>query len=357
LHDVVLLSFVIYSFSFAIYSHATGVSHELRNASIAIVDQDRSDLSGRIAQAFLPPYFKAPAALGFDAVDRAMDRGHHTFVIVIPPEFEADTLAGRNPRVQLNVDATAMMQAGIGAGYIQRIVAGEIEGFRYGAAGAGEPPVALRTRFAFNPNLETSWFVGVMALVNNITMLAIILAGAAVIREREHGTMDHLLTMPLSPLEIALAKIWSNGLIIMIVSFLSLWVVLHTILRLPLAGSVTLFMAGLGIYLFFATSVGIFLGTLARSMPQLGLLFILIVLPMNLLSGSNTPLESMPQALQIVMQAVPSTHFVAIAQAILYRAAGPAIVWPHFLVMGGVGVLFLAAAVLRFRAVTAQMAR
>lgn len=349
-HDLVLLGFVIYSFTFAVYSHATGISHELHNASIAVVDQDRSDLSGLIAQAFLAPYFKKPAQIEFGAVDRAMDRGLYTFVVVIPPAFEADVLAGHKTSLQVNVDATAMMQAGIGAGYIQRIVAGEIERLRYGPGGTGAPAVALQMRVAFNPNLETPWFAGVMALLNNITMLAIILAGAAVIREREHGTMDHLLAMPLSPLEIALAKIWSNGLVIAVATFLSLWLVMHAILGLPLAGSVTLFMAGVVLYLFFAMAVGIFLGTLARSMPQLGLLFILIVLPMTLLSGSNTPLESMPEALQIAMSAVPSTHFVKIAQAVLYRGAGIDIVWPNLLAVGGVGALFLAIAVLRFRA-------
>ncbi len=349
-HDLVLLGFVIYSFTFAVYSHATGISHELRNASIAVADEDRSDLSGRIAQAFLPPYFKTPAQIAFGDVDRAMDRGLYTFVVVIPPAFEADVRAGHRTSLQVNVDATAMMQAGIGAGYIQRIVTSEIERLRYGPGGAGAPAVALQMRVAFNPNLETPWFAGVMALLNNITMLAIILAGAAVVREREHGTMDHLLAMPLSPLEIALAKIWSNGLVIAVVTFLSLWLVMHVILGLPLAGSVTLFMTGVVLYLFFATAVGIFLGTVARSMPQLGLLFILIVLPMTLLSGSNTPLESMPEALQVAMSAVPSTHFVKIAQAVLYRGAGLDIVWPHLLAVGSVGALFLAIAVLRFRA-------
>ena len=113
-------------------------------------------------------------------------------------------------------------------------------------------------------------------------------------------------------------------------------------------------MAGVVLYLFFATAVGIFLGTVARSMPQLGLLFILIVLPMNLLSGANTPLESMPEALQVIMQAVPSTHFVSIAQAILYRGAGLAIVWPRFVAVGGIGMLFFGLALLRFRAAIAQ---
>lgn len=353
-HDVVLFAFVVYSFSFAVYSQATGMSHELRNASLAIVDEDQSHLSRAIAQAFQPPYFRRPMAIALNEVDRAMDEGRYTFVLIIPAKFEADVTAGRQPTLQANVDATAVMQAGIGAGYIQEIAMREVDRFLRGPDSASSPFVALALRVAFNPNLDAAWFLGVMALLNNITMLAVIVAGAAVIREREHGTLDHLLVMPLGPLEIALAKIWANALVIGAIAGLSLWLVVHELLGLPITGSAPLFMAGVALYLFFATAVGIFLGTIARSMPQLGLLFILVVLPMNMLSGSNTPLESMPETLQTIMLAVPSTHFVRIAQAILYRGAGFEIVWPHFLVVGGVGALFLALALLRFRAVTAQ---
>jgi ABC-2 type transport system permease protein len=161
-----------------------------------------------------------------------------------------------------------------------------------------------------------------MGIINSITMLAIILAGAAVVREREHGTMDHLLVMPLTPFEIVMAKIWANGLVIVVAVGLSLRFVVHGLLGVPIAGSIPLFLIGAAVYLFFATAIGIFLGTIARSMPQLGLLFLLVFLPMNMLSGSNTPLESTPAWLAAIMQASPSTHFVSLAQAILYRGAG-----------------------------------
>ena len=143
-------------------------------------------------------------------------------------------------------------------------------------------------------------------------MLAIILAGAAIVREREHGTMDHLLVMPLTPFEIAMSKVWANGLVIAAAVGLSLYFVLRMMLGIPVAGSIPLFMVGVVIYLFFATAIGIFLGTVARSMPQLGLFYMLVFLPMNMLSGSNTPLESMPPWLAKVMQVSPSTHFVAL---------------------------------------------
>jgi ABC-2 type transport system permease protein len=275
-------------------------------------------------------------------------------VIDIPPDFERYVLAGKHAGLQINVDATAMIQAGLGSGYAQQIVSTEIADFLSHAEGVPLSTVNLDVRIAFNPNLTTAWFSSVMAIINNISMLAIILAFAAVVREREHGTMDHLLVMPLTPFEIALSKVWANGLVIAVAVALSLYLVLRMMLGIPVAGSIPLFMVGVVIYLFFATAVGIFLGTVARSMPQLGLLYMLVFLPMNMLSGSNTPLESMPVWLARIMQVSPSTHFVAFAQSILYRGAGLDVVWPQFLAVAVIGALFFGLAILRFRSVVGQ---
>jgi ABC-2 type transport system permease protein len=254
----------------------------------------------------------------------------------------------------VNVDATAMVQAGIGSGYAMQIITTEINDYLTRTEGAVLPPVDLVVRIAFNPNVTTAWFTSVMGIINSVTMLAIILAGAAVVREREHGTMDHLLVMPLTPFEIAMSKIWANALVITVAVGLSLTFVVRGLLAIPIAGSVPLFMCGVMIYLFFATAIGIFLATIARTMPQLGLLYMLVAMPLNMLSGSNTPLESMPPFLRTIMQASPSTHFVAFAQAILYRGAGFEVVWPRFLVVALIGGLFLGLALLRFRSVAVQ---
>jgi ABC-2 type transport system permease protein len=355
-HDFVLLGLVVYAFSLAITLQARSNSQELHNASIAIVDEDHSELARRIAHAFFPPLFQAPKLIAERDIVPAMNSGKFTFVVDIPPDFERYVLAGHRPGLQINVDATAMVQAGLGSGYAQQIITTEIADFLSHREGVKPSTVNLDVRIAFNPNLTTAWFTSVMAVINNITMLAIILAGAAVVREREHGTMDHLLVMPLTPFEIALSKVWANGLVIAVAVGLSLYFVLRMILGIPVAGSLPLFMVGVVIYLFFATAIGIFLGTVARSMPQLGLLYMLVYLPMNMLSGGNTPLESMPLWLAKFMQLSPSTHFVAFAQSILYRGAGLEIVWPQFVAVAVMGALFFGLAILRFRSVVAQAA-
>ena len=347
--DFVLLGFVVYSFSLTVISQAHSNSQELYHASVAIADEDHSELSRRIAHAFLLPYFKPSVSISQSEIEPLMNKGRFTFALDIPPNFERDVLAGRRPGLQVNVDATAMVQAGLGAGYAQQIISTEIANFVSKEEDTSLSPVNLVVRIAFNPNVTTSWFTSVMGIINNVTMLAIILAGAALVREREHGTMDHLLVMPLSPFEIAMSKIWANGLVIAVAVGLSLYLVVRMLLQIPINGSIPLFLFGTALYLFFATAIGLFLGTIARSMPQLGLLYMLVALPMNLLSGSATPLESMPPFLATAMQASPSTHFVSFAQSILYRGAGLDVVWPQFFAVAGIGALFLLLSLLRFR--------
>jgi len=347
--DLVMVGLIVYAFTYAVYAPTQHAQTELKNASIAVVDEDRSQLSQRLRDALLQPLFQPPAELAANEIDGAMDSGSYTFVIDIPPKFEADVLAGRQPELQINVDATAMTHAGHGATYLQQIIAQEIREFMRGKGAAVQEPVSLVVRAKFNPNLNSTWFMGVMQIINMITLLAIMLTGAALIREREHGTLEHLLVMPLTPAEIMIAKVWANGLIIVIAATLSLKVVVQGLLAVPIAGSVPLFVAGTALYLFSVTALGIFLATIARSMPQFGLLALPIFTVMYLLSGGTTPLDSMPRWLQIAMQLSPSTHFVSLAQAILYRSAGFDVVWPSFAAVTAIGVVFFLSALVRFR--------
>lgn len=354
--DPIMLVLIAYTFTVSIYVAATAMPDSLHKAAIAVVDEDDSPLSARIASAFYPPHFMPPARVSLAEVDPGMDAGEYTFVLDIPPDFQRDVLAGRSPTIQLNVDATRMSQAFTGSGYIQQIVLSEVNEFAQSYRGSAVPPVALVLRARFNPALTPAWFGSVMEIINAVTMLSIILTGAALIREREHGTIEHLLVMPVTPGEIMLSKIWSMGLVVLLSTGFSLAFIVQGALRVPIEGSVTLFLTCAALHLFATTSMGVFMATVARSMPQFGLLMVLTLLPLQMLSGGSTPREGMPDFAQNVMLAAPTTHFVSASQAILFRGAGLEVVWPQFLVIVLIGTVFFAIALSRFRKTIGSMA-
>lgn len=356
LRDPVMLILIAYTFTIAVYTSAAAMPETLNKAAIAVVDEDASPLSARLVSAFYPPLFMTPQLITQHEMDAGMDAGRYTFVLVIPAGLQRDVLGGRTAELQLNVDATRMSQAFTGSGYVQQMVQGELSEFVQRYRGGMTLPVDLALRARFNPGLERAWFGALMEIINNVTMVSIILAGAAIIREREHGTIEHLLVMPVTPAEIMLAKIWSMGAVVLAAAALSLQFVVRGLLQVPVEGSVPLFMAGAALCLFATTSMGIYLATLARSMPQFGLLMILTMMPLEMLSGGMTPRESMPQVVQTVMLLAPTTHFVELGQAILYRGAGIDVVWKPFVWLLVIGSALFALSLQRFRKTIALMA-
>ena len=348
-YDPVLVLLILYCFTLAIIAPARGVKIQLENASVAVVDEDRSPLTERLTAALQRPYFQPPVSIPATELDRALEAGRFTFVVDFPPRLHADAREGRQPAIQVNVDATAMAMAGAGARYLERVLAEEPLYHLRDEAPAPSPAVTAVTRLAFNPNGDSTWFLAVMQIVNMITLLGILLTGAALIREREHGTIEHLLVMPLSAAEIMLAKIWANGLVILVAASLSLLLVVKGVLGAPGVGSPGLVVLGLAVYLYALTALGIFLATLARTMPQFGLLSIPVFLVMYMLSGANTPLDAMPAVLQRVMLISPTTHIVAYMQSLVFRGAGLDLVWHHLAAALGLGIIAFLLALARFR--------
>jgi len=354
LRDPVMLLLIVYTFTAAVYVAATAQPDTLSRAALAIVDEDQSPLSLRLRSAYAPPQFAQPELITLEQADALLDRGRATFVLVIPAGFQRRVLAGRPAALQLNLDATRMSQAFTGSSYIQQIALGEIATFQQRVRVQATPAVDLSVRARFNPALAPSWFGGLAELVNNITMLSVILTGAALIREREHGTVEHLLVMPVSPLEIMLAKLWSMGTVVLLAALVALLGIVRGLLHVQIDGSVPLFVAGAVLHLFAVTSLGILLATLARSMPQFGMLVVLVLLPLQMLSGSTTPRESIPYLLREMMLAAPTTHFVELSQAILFRGAGLEVVWPRFLALAAIGAALFGISLIRFGAAMRQ---
>jgi ABC-2 type transport system permease protein len=350
--DPIMLALVAYSFTVAIYAAATGASTEATNLSIGIVDEDHSDLSRRIADGLTPPTFQPAIQLAATELDAAMNSQRVIFAIEIPPKFEADILAGREPTVQIDVDATASAQAFNGMTYIQNVITDYATQRMTGKENEIDALSRMVTKVKFNPNLKSSWFTSVMQIISNLTMITVMLTGAALIREREQGTVEHLLVMPVVPVEIMLSKILANGIVIVVSTAISLVLVVQWWLQVPITGSILLFLFGSCFYVFTVAALGIALGTIASTMAQFGLLSIPVLLVMMLLSGSTTPLESMPVWLKYLMLVIsPTPHFVIFSQEVLYRGADASIVWMEIVATAVIGSVFFAVALYHFRRV------
>lgn len=356
IRDPMMLLLILYVFTGAVYMSARAMPDTLHNAPIAIVDEDDSPLSRQLITAFYSPQFTAPQVIPMHQVDEGMDAGLFTFALHIPQGFQRDVLANRTPQLQLNVDATRMSQAFNGSSAVRQIVMGEVNEFVKRQRGSAAPPIDLALRSRFNPGLEKSWFGSLSQIINHITLLSIVLTGAALIREREHGTIEHLLVMPVTPTEIMLSKVWSMGLVVILAAALSVALVVRGLLQVPIHGSLPLFFVGAALCLFATTSLGIFLATLARNMPQFGMLLVLTMIPLQMLSGGVTPRESMPELVQNIMLAAPTTHFVELGQAILFRGAGISVVWKPFLALLVIGCVLFGVSLQRFRKTISRMA-
>lgn len=338
LGSMALMGFLIYSFTFSVYQQSQGVPEDVNRASVAFVDEDQSTLSRNMRAALYPPYFKIPELIVADEIDQAMDASRFLFVVVIPPNFESDVRKGRSPEIQVNIDATAVRQAALGAGYIRSILGREVNRYARRSDKTSDLPVRLVQRKAFNPNGTNKWNRAVTGLLDQLSMLTIILTGAAILREREHGTLEHLLVMPITSFEIAISKVWATGIVILVFFTLSMLLVVERAIGVPFAGSRMLLLMGTVVYLFAAAAVGILLATISRSMAQYGLLCMITIIPMMMLSGGMSPLESQPEWLQRITWFLPSRQYMSFAQAIAFRGVGFENVWPEFLAMCGLGL-------------------
>jgi ABC-2 type transport system permease protein len=271
------------------------------------------------------------------------------FALSLPAGFEADLRHGRLTELLLTIDATRAAIVADGATMIALVLETEVARFLTRTDLGDSSGATLVTRMAFNPTGDASWTGPISALLDNLSMLTILLTGAALIRERERGTIEHLLVMPVSSFDIALAKIWANGLILIVAFVLSLIFVVQGAMAVPLAGSVPLLLVGTALFIFATAAIGIMLATLARSMAQFAMLFMLTYLPIMQLSGGISPVENQPDILQRITWFLPSRHYLDFANSVLFRAAGLDVVWPQILTVAGLGTAFLSVSLVLFR--------
>ncbi len=353
--DWPILFILAWGFSGAVFIAGRAISMDINNYPVAVLDLSRSPDSRALIDRLRPPYFKLVSMLQSDAeLSNALDRGRASLGLVIPPTFARDVQAGQG-RFQVISDGTQSQMATLAGGYITQLAGDysiELLERRLGPSErllARLPQVDARPRVEFNPNITSAWFSSLLEMFNMITMISMLLTAAAMVREKEHGTLEQLLVSPLRPAELFAAKIIPTVVVILLLSPLALLGIVHGVFGTPLRGSLLLFYGVSVLYIASVSSLGIYIAMLARNLPQAMMMLFLIMFPMLFLSGATTPPESMSPWMRYATLISPMRYYIDFGYQVLFKGNGLAYVWHDILGMLVLGGLMFGFSVVRFR--------
>ncbi len=356
MRDGILAVFIVYTFTADIYLAASGVSLQLKDAAMVVVDRDKSALSRELVSRFKSPDFRVAGQTERESDSvRLLDTGEAMLVLTVPPDFQESLIAGHPTSVQMQVDTTNSVLGFLASSYAAQIVGGfglETAIRRLGLEGGSMenvPVIRDDHRVWFNPNQNDAWFMGISELLTIITLLAIVLPAAAMVREKERGTVEQLLVSPLSPFQIMFPKVVSMTAVILAGALFSILFILQGMFHIPIKGSLTLFFAVTALYVFTTAGLGLLISTLARNLAQMGMMTIFIFIPMLFLSGAWTPPEAMPLWMKGFMLVSPLHHYIDIGFAIFLKGSNLTLLWRPILIMALTGSLIFAAGMMRFR--------
>ena len=353
--DIPLLLFLIYSFSLSAYISGAGISMQLGNASLLVHDGDHSESSRELIHRFQEPYFRLDGEVQDPKVgiDR-LDQGVAMLLLDIPPRFH-ESISGREPvSVQLQVDTTNAPQGLSAASYAARIVGGfsfDLTSFRLGGPDSrtNMPRVESAHRVWYNQNQDETWFQSIAHILRMITLFAFLLPAAALVREKEHGTVEQLLVSPISPLQIMLSKVLAMTLVVLASAALAMATVLKPVFGVPVKGSIVLFFFLTALYSFAIAGFGLFAATVTKNQAQVGMIALLVISPMLLLSGIATPFEAMPSWVQSLMALSPLRYYVDVTYGVLLKGVGLDVLWDSVLAMALLGGTLFGLGLWRFR--------
>lgn len=324
------------------------LSNEVKQTNLAVWDQAGDERSRElITELEASRYFQVKYAVRSDAdIEKLFRRNRVRLVMIIPPNFDRDVEHLHQSAIQLIADASDTNTATTVVNYAQGI----IRAFQDRLWGEVTLPHTIHTevRLMYNPQLKSAYaFVpGLIAMI--VMLLSAMMTSVAIVREKENGNMEVLLVSPVKPTQVILTKALPY-LLLSFINVILILVISHVLLEVPLHGQLTLFFGVSLIYILTSLSLGLMISTVTNS--QLVAMFLSMVglmLPTLILSGFMFPIENMPKPLQIFSHVVPARWYYIIAQGVLIKGLGIAMVWKEILVLLGMTLLFLVISIRRF---------
>lgn len=350
LRDRTVLFLILYLYTIEAVMCTMALTFEIRHLPLAVVDQDQS-----VASRHLTALFQATDTFALrEVTDRpgrgeaALQAGDVAMVLVIPTGFERYYQSGTRPALQILLDGTNSNVAENARHYAMQIVRRfeadrpplRVVVDRAGVAG----PV---TRVWYNPDQETKNFMVLSMMALAGMLVGVMVPAASIVREKEHGTIEQLLVTPLTPIELFLAKTIPTVGINLLALFPALLIV--GMFEVPQRGSLATLFVLAAIFQLSAIACGVFVAAVTDTLQQALLLSFFALFPILFLSGTMTPVESMPPALQAASLLSPLRYYMEILLGVFLKGAGLIELWPQALAMLAIGLALFAAAAVVFR--------
>ncbi len=344
--DPALVFVVVFVFLLHPYQSATQFSSAVNQYPVAVYDLDRTPVSADFIEKLRPPYFALRARVQRDReIPELLDRDAVSMVVVIPEGFARSFYRGEVPQVQVISDGTYSTTARLAGAYVTAI-AQQFARDRVPEAvhHASLPIVDAQVRMRYNPTLQPEWPQALDMLFMAIGLISMLLPAAFVVREKEQGTIEQLLVSPLRPWEITAAKILPMILVTTGATLASLGILAYT-LDLPIRGSLVLFLAATALTVFSMSGISLLIATFTRTLPSALILAFMLMIPIQFLSGSVTPVEAMPAVQNYLTLLSPQRYYLNIAYSVLLKGATLVTLWKDFvgLALVGSGLFILGA--------------
>uniref|UniRef100_A0A7V6CDQ5 ABC transporter permease n=1 Tax=Thermodesulfobacterium geofontis TaxID=1295609 RepID=A0A7V6CDQ5_9BACT len=353
--DKILIIVLFYAFTIEIYTAGQGITLQVQNFPTIIKDESKTPESRELISKLREPYFKI---LGFAKSDKEilekLDKGEASMAIIIPSDFKRKLERGE-AKIQVIVDGTISMTATMAISYITEIVNNySLEIFEKQEKISSKnflnyPYVDGKVRIYFNPNNLSSWFMSLLELFNMITMISLLLTSAALIREKEYGTIEQLLVTPVKSWEVFFAKIIPTVIVIGFLSLISTFFMIKNIFKVPIKGNIILFCLGNLLYIFTMSSIGIAIATVVKNLSQAMMVIIIVLVPMLMISGAWSPLEAMHPVIKYISLLSPMRYFLDFGYGVLLKGNTLKYVWKDILGIILIGTILLTFSALRFR--------
>jgi len=341
---VVVFLFVVHPYQSAAQSSQSGFA--LSNYPVAAYDLDGTPQSVAFIEKLRPPYFTLRRMVRTDGeISGLLDRGEVSMVVVVPEGFARRIHRGEAASVQVLGDGTYSPTSQL-AGASVRIIAQQFAAAQGHASPdqAKLPIVDARFRMRYNPALQAEWPASLDMLFMAVTLISMLLPAAFIVREKEQGTIEQLLVSPLRPWEITASKIIPMILLTTAATLASLGVLVWAF-ALPIRGSLVLFLVATALTVFSMSGISLVIATFTRTLPSTMILAFMLIIPIQFLSGSVTPVEAMPPLQYYLTLLSPQRYYLNIGYSILLKGASLATLWKDFagLVLVGGGLFLLGA--------------